>query len=268
MKGFTTMTSSTILFIHGMFMTARCWEQWVTHFERQGYRCVAPNWPGRDKTAATLRQQHPDPAVGNLTLRQVIDHHLQLIREMGERPVVIGHSMGGLIAQVLLQQDLIAGAVAIDSGPPLGVFVPSWRFLKSNLPVINPLVSATTPYLMPFEGFQDTFVNDLPLAEQRAAYEAHLVPESRQVGRAALTSIAKVDFTKARPPLLFIAGGNDHVIPPALNRANHAKYKQSPAVTDYKEFPGRTHFLIGQTGWQEIADYCLGWLRQRVTTTA
>ncbi len=255
--------TKTIVFIHGMFVTSRCWEQWVSRYQAQGYDCIAPAWPGRDQPVATLKQNHPDPQVGRLTLVEVIEHHAKIIRALDEKPILIGHSMGGLITQILLQRDLAAAGVAVDSGPPLGVLTTKLSFFKVNWPVINPFVSATEPYYMSFEEFQYAFVNTLPAAEQRTAYDNHAVPESRQVGRGALSNLTKVDFSKAHAPLLLIAGSADHIIPPSLNKTNYEKYKASPSITDFKEFAGRTHFIIGQKNWEEVADYVLAWVKEK-----
>jgi pimeloyl-ACP methyl ester carboxylesterase len=159
--------TKTIVFIHGMFMTPLCWEHWVSRYQAQGYTCLAPAWPGRDKPIETLRKNHPDPELGRLNLTHIVEHLTGLIRQLNEKPVLIGHSMGGLVTQILLQRDLAAAGVAIDSAPPVGVFTTVPSFLKSNWPMINPLVSASQPRLMPFEDFQYAFVNGLPLAEQR-----------------------------------------------------------------------------------------------------
>jgi len=257
------MKSKTIVFVHGMFVTPLCWEQWLNYYQAKGYKCIAPAWPGRDKPIEVLRKNHPDPQLGRLTLAEVIAHHVRILQGLDEKPILIGHSMGGLMTQILLQRDLAAAGVAIDSGPPLGVLTTKWSFFKVNWPVINPFVSATEPYYMPFEAFQYAFVNTLSLEEQRAAYDKHAVPESRKVGRGALSNLAKVNFKQVRAPLLLIAGSADNIIPPSLNRTNYEKYKASPSVTGFKEFPGRTHFIIGQNGWEEVADYALAWLKEK-----
>jgi pimeloyl-ACP methyl ester carboxylesterase len=257
------MKTKTVLFIHGMFMTYRCWDQWVSRFQAQGYTCIALPWPGRGEPVTVLKNKHPDPQLGRLTLAEVIEHHVNTIRSLDDKPILIGHSMGGLITQILAQRELAAAGVAIDSGPPLGVLTAQWSFYKVNLPVINPLIPGHEPYYMPFEAFQAAFVNGMPLAEQRAAYDGQAVPESRLVGRGALSDIARIDFKKPHPPLLFIAGGADAIIPASLNKSNYEKYKASPSVTHFKEFPGRTHFLLGQQGWEEIADFVLSWLDKR-----
>jgi pimeloyl-ACP methyl ester carboxylesterase len=252
------MKSKTIVFVHGMYMTPLCWEQWVDRFQSKGYRCLAPAWPGRDQPVEVLRRRHPDPQFGRLTLTGVLEHLTQFIQQLDEKPILVGHSMGGLIVQLLLQKDLAAAAVALDSAPPFGVFTVKWSFLKSNWPHITPFAAQSRPIEMTFERFQYTFVNTLPLAEQRAAYERYVVPESRRVPRESLT--ARIDFKQPHPPLLLIAGSADHIIPASLNKSNYAKYRSSPSVTGFKEFAGRTHFIVGQQGWEEVADYVLGWL--------
>ena len=256
------MQSKTIVFIHGMFMTALCWEKWLPYFQGQGYTCLAPNWPGRDKPVEALRQDHPDGQLGRLGLADVVDHFEKIIRALPEKPLLIGHSMGGLVTQLLLQRDVAAAGVAIDSAPPAGVFTPSWSFLKANFPMINPFVSGSTPRSMPFADFQYAFVNTLPLAEQQADYQRYVIPESRKVPRDSLISAGAIDFKKEHAPLLLIAGAADHIIPTGLNKINYEKYHASASAsrTDFKEFPGRVHFIIGQTGWEEVAGYVAGWL--------
>lgn len=256
------MATRTILFIHGMYMTPLCWEGWVSRFEGRGYRCLAPAWPGRDRSVAELRSAHPDPQLAKLTLKDVVEHFSGIIRGMDEKPAVVGHSMGALTTQLLLGRELAGAAVAIDSAPPQSVFTASWPFLKSNWPHINPFASKDKPIEMTFERFQYTFVNGLPLEEQRAAFDRYVVPESRRVPAQSLTSVARVDFKKPGAPLLMIGGLADHIIPASLVRANYRKYKRPNSVTELQEFPGRAHFIIGQSGWEEVADSVLAWLER------
>lgn len=254
--------AKTVLFIHGMFMNASCWEKWIPRFEAAGYSCVAPSWKFHEGDPATLRAQHPNLALGKLTLEDVVTQCGEIARTRNEKPIIIGHSMGGLVTQILLNRDVGAGGVAIDSAPPRGVFTLSWSFLKSNFPIINPLESVDQPVAMTFEHFQYAFVNTMPEAEQKAAYDRYVVPESKRVGRGGFEAVAQLDFAKTRVPLLLTAGSIDHIIPASLNRANFAKYGGASNVA-FKEFEGRTHFLIGQRGWEEVADYVLGWLTER-----
>ncbi len=254
------MTTKTIVFIHGMFMNSLCWEKWTAYYQAKGFKCLAPDWPGRDKPVDVLRMNHPDPQLGQLTLSRVLEHITDTIKSLDQKPIIIGHSVGGLVVQLLLQRDLAAAGVAIDSAPPMGVFTSKWSFLKANWPHITPFVSPSNPIAPTFEHFQYAFVNGLPLAEQRAAYERYAVPESRRVPRESLS--ARIDFKKPHPPLLLIAGSSDNIIPASLNRSNYAKYKASTSVTDFKEFAGRTHFIIGQKNWAEVADYVLAWMNE------
>lgn len=252
------MKSKTIVFIHGMFMTPLCWEKWIPYFAAKGYRCLAPAWPGREKPVAELRRNHPDAELAKLKLNQVVDHMDAFIRDLAEKPAIIGHSMGGLVVQLLLQRELAVAGIAINSAPPAGVFTTEFSFVKSNFPVINPFL-LNKPVQMTFEHFQYAFVNTLSLDEQRAAYDRYVVPESRGVPTSSLGAAGKVDFRKLRRPLLITAGEKDHIIPVSLNRSNYQKYK-GPSVTDFKEFAGRDHFIIGERGWEDVADYCLAWL--------
>jgi pimeloyl-ACP methyl ester carboxylesterase len=254
-------SKTVLLFIHGMYMNSLCWEHWVSYFQAKGYRCLAPDWPGRDQPIDVLRKNHADPQLSQLTLSRVLEHFTDVIKTLDEKPVIIGHSMGGLCVQLLLQKDQVAAGIAIDSAPPMGVLTTKWSFLKSNWPHITPFVPQSSPIEMTFERFQYTFVNTMPLAEQRSAYERYVVPESRRVPRESLT--ARVDFKKPHPPLLLIAGSADNIIPASLNKSNHAKYKLSPSETDYKEFVGRTHFIVGQKGWEEVADFVITWLSDK-----
>lgn len=254
------MSSKTVIFIHGLYMTPLCWEDWVKRFEAKGYHCLAPAYPGRDKSVREL--QTPDAMLGKLTLSNILDHLTSKIKALDEKPILIGHSMGALITQLLLQRGLASAAIAIDSAPPTGVFTTTFSFLKANWGHITPFTNQNSPVTMTFERFQYAFVNDMPLNEQRAAFERYVVPESRLIPRESLLS-AKIDFKKQHVPLLIIAGGNDHIIPPGLNKTNYQKYKAGSSVTDFKEFPGRNHFILGQKGWDEVADYCMEWITRQ-----
>jgi pimeloyl-ACP methyl ester carboxylesterase len=255
------MKSRSIIFIHGMYMTPLCWENWIPYFSARGYRCLAPAWPGRDHPVEILRTNKGMSNLVSLTLSDVVEHFAGIIQGLDEKPILIGHSMGALTVQLLLNKDLAAAGVAIDSAPPGGVLTISWPFLKSNWPHITPFASLDRPVEMSFERFQYTFVNSFPMQEQKTAFERYVVPESRRVPRQSLT--AKVDFKHPHAPLLLIAGSNDHLIPASLNMTNYARYKVAGSITDFKEFEGRTHFIIGQPGWEEVAEHILNWLKDR-----
>ncbi|MDR3686686.1 MAG: alpha/beta hydrolase [Coriobacteriia bacterium] len=253
-----------IVLVHGMFMTPLCWEQWVVHYEHAGRPAIPVAWPGRDALVSDLRAKHPDPELGKLTLTDVVEHLSTKIAQLPEKPLLIGHSMGGLIVQLLLQRDLALAGVAIDSAPPAGVFSAAPSFLKANWPMVDPFVSMHEPHMMSFDQFAYAFANTLAEEEQYAAYERYMVPESRAVPRESLGKEGHIDFTAPHPPLLLIAGGADHIIPPKLNESNFERYHASPGLTEYREYPGRDHLTILEAGWEELADYSLCWMDSAV----
>jgi pimeloyl-ACP methyl ester carboxylesterase len=191
----------------------------------------------------------------------VVNHLEGFIKSLNEKPIVIGHSMGGLVVQLLLQKGIASAAIAIDSAPPAGVFTTQFSFLKANWGHITPFANSALPVVMTFERFQYAFVNGMSLNEQQAAFDRYVVPESRAVPRESL--FAKIDFKNKKQPLLLIAGGNDNIIPAALNQTNYEKYQGAASVTEMKTFARRNHFILGQTGWEEVADFCMGWLSKQ-----
>jgi pimeloyl-ACP methyl ester carboxylesterase len=251
-----------ITFVHGMFMTPRCWTRWIDRFAAAGYTCSAPAWPHHDAPPAELRARHPDAALGALTLDALVEHHARAVGET--RPIVIGHSMGGLIAQLLVARGLAACAVLIDSAPPKGVTSMKWSFLKSNWPVVSPFANKREPFLPSVEQFRYAFAHTLPVEAVRAIWEEHVTPESRLVGRGPLSAAAKLDFAAPHAPLAFVAGELDHIIPASLNAANFRKYKHADSVTEHKMFPGRTHYILGQDGWEEVADHARAFIERVV----
>jgi pimeloyl-ACP methyl ester carboxylesterase len=258
------MSTKTVAFVHGNFVSRKCWEAFIPFFEKRGYTCVPIAYPLRDESVEALRAKHPDPALARLTLAETLDHHAKTIRALPEKPIIIGHSFGGLLTQLLVQRDLAAAAVAIDFVPPANVMGTQWSFLRSVFPAINPL-QRNQPYLMSFSHFQYAFVNGMPLAAQREAYDRYVVPESRVLAGGGLSSIARVDFSRPHAPLLLIAGSNDHIMPAALNRKNYKRYAASASVTDFKEFPGHNHYsIIAGPGWEEVAEYALTWAERAV----
>jgi pimeloyl-ACP methyl ester carboxylesterase len=256
--------TKTVVFVHGMYMTPTCWSAWVQRFREHGFRALAPPWPLHDAPPAALRDRHPDPALGKLTLDEVVAEMARTVEAVDEKPLLIGHSMGGLVVQLLLQRQLGVCGVAIDSAPPKGVLSFKWSFLKSNWPVVSPFANKDQPYLLTLEDFRYAFAHTLSDEALKAAYERDVVPESRRVGNGPTTAAAKIDFTAARPPLLFVAGGADRIIPASLNASNHKKYAASAGITAIKAFPGRTHYTLAQEGWESIADFVLDWTAQYV----
>lgn len=256
--------TKNIVFVTGAFVSNACWDDWRIYFESKGYSTIAPPWPFKNGSAAALRARQPhDTDLAKLTLKEVIDSYADIIRSFGEKPIVIGHSLGGLITQVINDRGLAAAAVAIHSVPPMGVFPYEFSFLKAGWEVLGLFTSLKKTYLMSFKKWQYAFVNGMPLEEQWEAWINLIIPESKTVARGGLTSAAKVDFKKPHAPLLLTAGTEGTIIPAHLNRRNYKKYKKdNGSITDYKEFAGRNHFVLGQKTWKEDADYILEWLQR------
>ena len=211
-----------------------------------------------------MRARQPnDTDLATLTFQQLLDYYIGIVKSFPEKPIVIGHSLGGMIAQVICNRGLAAAAVAIHSIPPLGVFPYEFSFLKAGWRVMGLFTSVRKTYLMSFKTWQYAFVNGMPLSEQKAAYEKYTIPESKTVARGGLTSAAKVDYNKPHPPLLLTAGTEGTIVPAHLNRRIFNKYKKdNGSLIEYKEFTGRNHFVLGQKTWKEDADYILDWLNR------
>ncbi|MEP6595819.1 MAG: alpha/beta hydrolase [Ginsengibacter sp.] len=258
-----SVTSKSIVFVTGAFVTNGCWDEWRPYFESKGYITIAPPWPYKEGSASELRSKDPANNIGlsNLTLTELVDHYANIIKGFPEKPIVIGHSLGGLITQILVNRDLTAAGIAIHPVPPLGVFPYEFSFLKGGWKSLGLFTSLKKTYLMSFKDWQYAFVNGMPLEVQRATYEKFMIPESKTVARGGLSKAAKVDFEKPHDPLLITSGSIDNIIPAHLNIRNFKKYKKGDSVLDYKEFPGRNHFVLGQPIWKEDAEYILNWIK-------
>jgi pimeloyl-ACP methyl ester carboxylesterase len=255
-----------VVFIHGAFMSAESWDPWRQRFEARGYKCVAPAWPFLDHSVDEL-QHATDPRFGKLGIREIVDNYASIIRDLAQPPILVGHSFGGLFVQLLLDRGIGAAGVAIDPAPPKGV-PPGANAVRASLPVILGWGSWQKVRRMPFKNFQWGWAHTLSEPEQRAAYDEHVVPTSGrlffQALLAQLTDVTKINYRNhLRAPLLIIAGELDRTVEAKMNLANFRKYAHSTAVTDYREFPGRTHWICRQPGWEEVADYTLDWLAKQ-----
>ena len=258
-----SITTKNIVFITGAFVHNSSWQEWQKYFESKGYNTIAPAWPFKDApTAADLRNRQPDDTdLAALTLTELVDHYANIAKSLPEKPIAIGHSLGGLITQILVNRDLVVAGVAIHPVPPQGVIPYEFSFLKAGWKSLGLFTSLKKTYLMSLSDWQYAFTNGMSLADQKASWEANTIPESKTVARGGLTSAAKVDFNKPHPPLLITSGSEDNILPPSLNIRNFKAYKKdNGSVTDYKEFPGRNHYVVGQPTWKEDADYILDWL--------
>lgn len=253
-------SSGTIVFITGAFVSNSCWDEWKVYFENKGFQTLAPAWPNKDASANVLRQRHPDPAIAAQRLADLTEYFAEIVTHLPERPILIGHSMGGLITQLLLQRNLASAGIAIHSLQPQGVFTFKPSFYKAGWGPLGFFTSTSQTYLMSFREWQYAFTNCMTYEEQKEAYYSLLIPESKLVVRDAITSAAKIDFSKSHEPLLFLSGGKDRFIPASLNYSNYKKYKDSQSITDYREFEDANHFVLGQKTWKDKAAYIADWI--------
>lgn len=256
------INSKTIVFIHGAFVAKNCWDEWKKYFEKKGYKVLAPAWPHKDATAKVLRSRQSDAAVASLRLTELTEFYVDFVKKLPEKPILIGHSLGGLLVQLLLQRDLGAAGVGIHSLPPQGVITLKFSFLRAGWGPLGFFTSTKETFLMSLKQWQFAFTNGMPLNQQKKAYEQLAVPESKLLVRDGITSAAKVDFKKPHASLLLTSGSEDNFLPASLNYSNYKRYKDPDSVTDYKEFEGRNHFVLGQPTWKEDADYILNWISQ------
>ena len=260
--------TKTIILIHGAWVTPKSWDPFKSYFESKGYRVIAPSWSGKEGTVAE-QQKNPNPSLAHLGLKEIADHYAKIIEAETEPPILIGHSFGGLFVEMLLDRGLGKMGVAIDPAPPKGVFplYPS-AIWSLRLPL-------TTPFgwkkilRWPLNHFAYAFTNTLSKEEQEKAYREYVVPESGrifwQAALAPFNDVLQVNFLNPdRAPLLIIAGEKDHIVPAVINRGNYKKYAGSKTHTDFKEFSGRTHWIIAEPGWEEVAEYCEKWIQSNL----
>ncbi len=261
------MSSSTksILFITGAFVGNNCWDEWRKYFESKGYNTIAPPWPHKDAAPEVLRNRQPDEGIASNRLAALTDYYAKIAQGLTE-PILIGHSIGGLIVQLLLQRGIGVCGVAIHPVPPQGIITFKFSFLKAGWGALGFFTSTKKSYLMSFRGWQYAFTNGMNCDEQKESYYRFAIPESKLVVRDTITSAAKINFEKPHAPLLITSGSDDHTIPASLNYANYRKYKKSSSITDYKEFKGRNHFVLGQASWKEDANFILNWIQSRQTS--
>jgi pimeloyl-ACP methyl ester carboxylesterase len=257
--------TDTIVLIHGLWVTPRAWEKWVEHYESKGYRVLAPAYPGLEVEVEALRED-PSP-IEALTVPAIVEHLENIVGELDSPPIIMGHSMGGLLTQILLDHGYGAAGVAIDSVPAEGIKVVPVSQIRSVFPVLrNPANRMKAVGFTP-EQFHYAFANTLSEEESQEVYDRYHIPApGRLVWGGVLANFTPghqdtyVDFrNEDRAPLLFIAGEEDNLMPPAVNESNVKHYRHTKSVTDYKEFPGRSHYIVGQEGWEEVADYALEW---------
>src|SRR5580692_7095982 len=266
----TLMTRAPIpvIFIHGLWLHPLSWTEWSDFFEAADYRPVAPGWPGDPDTVEAARAD-PD-SIANHGIDDVTNHYAKFIDELPTRPIVIGHSFGGMIAEKLLGMDYGAAAIGIDAAQIKGVLPLPLSSLRATLPVFKNPANIHKAVSLTAKQFRYSFGNALTDTESGELYQRWNIPApGRPLFEAAaanfsLHSPAKVETrNQDRGPLLLVMGGQDHTVPEAITKSTLKQYRHSDAVTDLEEFPDRGHSLTVDAGWAAVAEAALAWLTKQ-----
>jgi pimeloyl-ACP methyl ester carboxylesterase len=264
--------AETIVLVHGMWMTPLSWEHWIDHYTDRGHRVLAPAWPGLDKEPEELRRD-PSPLRG-IGIKEVVDHYDKIIRGLDRPPIIMGHSFGGLFAQLLLDRGLGSAGVALGTGAPKGVLRLPLSTLRAAWPALNNPANLKKETPLSPKQFHWCFTNALSRDESDAVYRRYYIPGSArpffQAGLANLNPNAATKVTYKNPsraPLLLVTGTEDRICPPSVNESNFKQQRKAPSATEHREYPGRSHWP-GQDGWEELADYMLNWTTEHARTGA
>jgi alpha-beta hydrolase superfamily lysophospholipase len=259
------MTRTPVVFIHGLWLHATSWAPWAELFSEAGYDPIAPGWPGDPDTVEAARA-NPD-ALADHGIDDVTRHYQAIIDTLAARPILIGHSFGGMIAEKLLGLDYGAAAIGIDAAQIKGVLPLPLSALHATLPVFKNPANKHKAVSLTAEQFRYSFGNAVSPEESDALYERWTIPAPGKplfeaaAANFSLHSPAKVNTAnEGRGPLLLVMGGRDHTVPEVITKATVKQYRHSSAVTDLEEFADRGHSLTIDSGWREVADVCLAWL--------
>lgn len=259
---------ATIVLVHGLWMTPKSWDTWAERFRAQGHEVIVPGWPGIDDREVADIRSNPEPLKG-VGLKQIADHYERIIRALPRKPIIMGHSFGGVITQMLADRGLGVAYVGVEPGQTAGITTLPLSTLWTGTPILSNPFDRNGARPLSKSHFHFTFGNDLPRSASDELWEEYAVNSYNRVFFEGVAStlnekggVSHVDYARAdRAPLLVITGEIDHVVPPAIGRAIVKKYRStgSPAIVDYKEFAGRTHRIVSQDGWEEVADHALAW---------
>jgi len=258
-----------VVFIHGLWLLPSSWDRWATVFEEAGYTALTPGWPDDPETVEEANA-HPEVFAGK-SVGQVADHYTAVIARLTKKPAVIGHSFGGLLAQIVAGRGLSAASVAVDPAPFRGVLPLPISSLKSSSPVLGNPANRNRAVPLTYEQFRYAFANAVSEDEAKELYGSFAVPASgKPLFQAAAANLnpwteAKVDTDNPeRGPLLIISGEKDHTVPWAIANASYKQQKDNPGVTEIVEIKNRGHALTIDSGWREVADTALAFVKRFV----
>jgi len=256
-----------VVFVHGLWLLPSSWERWAEVFEATGYTALTPGWPDDPETVDEANE-HPE-VFAHKTIKQVADHFDDVIGALDRKPAVIGHSFGGLLAQILAGRGRSTATVAIDPAPFRGVLPLPISALRAGSPVLHNPANRGRAVPLTYEQFRYSFANAVSEDEAKQLYETYAVPApGAPLFQAASANLnpwteAKVDTKNPeRGPMLIISGENDHTVPWAIANASFKKQEKNEGVTEIVEIPGRGHALTIDSGWREVADTALNFVKR------
>ncbi|HUE28269.1 MAG TPA: alpha/beta hydrolase [Solirubrobacteraceae bacterium] len=258
-----------VVFIHGLWLLPSSWGPWRELFEQEGYATVAPSWPDDPET---VEQARANPQVfAKKTIRELSDHVAGVIAKLKRKPAVVGHSFGGLLAQISAGRGLSATTVAIDAAPFRGVLPLPISSLRSTMPALGNPANRNRAVTLTFDQFRYGWANALTDDEARRLYDTyHVAAPGAPLFEAATANLNpwtedKVDTSNPeRGPLLLISGAADHTVPFAIMNASYKRQRHNPGVTEIVEVPNRGHSLTIDSGWREVADKALAFVKRFV----
>ena len=256
-----------VMFIHGLWLLPSSWDNWANLFEEAGYTALTPGWPDDPETVGEA-QQHPE-VFARKTVGQVADHFEDVSRKLDGTPVVIGHSFGGLLAQILAGRGVAKATVAVDPAPFRGVLPLPISALKAASPALGNPANRHRAVPLTYEQFRYAFANAVGEEEAKQLYDTYCVPASGtpifQAAAANLNPWTEVKVKSKNPqrgPLLIISGEQDHTVPPAISNASYKKQQRNEGVTEIATIPDRGHALTIDSGWREVADTVLAFVKR------
>lgn len=269
-KRANTTGHEPVVFVHGLWLLPSSWDRWAKLFEDAGYTALTPGWPDDPQTVQEA-QQNPAVFAGK-TIGEVADHFDEIVRGLDRKPAILGHSFGGLLAQILAGRGLSCATVAIDPAPFRGVLPLPISALKSARPVLGNPANRNRAVPLTFEQFRYGFANAVSEDEAKELYDTFVVPGSgAPLFQAATANLnpwteAKVDSENPdRGPLLIISGEHDHTVPWAIANASYKRQQRNDGVTEIVEIPNRGHALVIDNGWREVADKALAFVQRFVS---
>ena len=256
-----------VVFVHGLWLLPSSWDRWRGAFEEAGFATLAPGWPD-DPDSVAEAKAHPEAFAGK-SIKDVADHLEQVIRQLDRKPAIVGHSFGGLMAQILAGRGLSAVTVAIDPAPFRGVLPLPISALRSGSPILSNPLNRGRAVPLTYDQFRYAFANAVSEDEAHQLYETYAVPAPGEpLFQAAFANFNpwtedKVDTKNPdRGPLLIVDGELDHVVPWSIANASYKQQKRNPGVTEIIKVAGRGHALTIDSGWREVADIALDFVQR------